>query len=58
MKNSGIGVIITDHNVRDTLQNIDRGYIIANGKILFSGSGYEISSDKNVNSVYLGGMTE
>ena len=54
MKNSGICVIITDHNVRDTLQNIDRGYIIANGKILYSGTGFAIATDKNVNSVYLG----
>ncbi|MBR1480268.1 MAG: LPS export ABC transporter ATP-binding protein, partial [Alphaproteobacteria bacterium] len=38
LKNSGIGVIITDHNVRETLQIIDRGYIIANGKILTEGT--------------------
>ena len=54
MRNSGIGVIITDHNVRDTLQNIDRGYIISDGRILYSGSGLEIATDKNVNNVYLG----
>lgn len=54
LKDSGIGIIITDHNVRETLQVIDRCYIIANGKILTSGTAAEIASDKNARKLYLG----
>lgn len=54
LKESGIGVIITDHNVRETLQVIDRCYIIANGQILTSGTADEITSDKNTRELYLG----
>jgi lipopolysaccharide export system ATP-binding protein len=54
LKQQGIGVIITDHNVRETLQIIDRGYIIANGKILTSGSSIEIMNDENAKQQYLG----
>ena len=54
LKNSGIGVIITDHNVRDTLQIIDRGYIIANGKILTEGTPDEIVSNQQAKQMYLG----
>ncbi|MBQ7524635.1 MAG: LPS export ABC transporter ATP-binding protein [Alphaproteobacteria bacterium] len=54
LKNSGIGVIITDHNVRETLQIIDRGYIIANGKILTEGTPDEIISDPQAKQMYLG----
>ncbi|MDR3224608.1 MAG: LPS export ABC transporter ATP-binding protein [Holosporales bacterium] len=54
LKNSGIGVIITDHNVRETLQVIDRGYIIAAGKILVSGTPEEIANDSTARTSYLG----
>lgn len=54
LKNSGIGVIITDHNVRETLQIIDRGYIIASGKILTEGTPDEIISDPQAKQMYLG----
>lgn len=54
LKNLNIGIIITDHNVRETLQVIDRGYIIANGKILTSGTPQEIANDKNARELYLG----
>lgn len=54
LKDSGIGVIITDHNVRETLQVIDRGYIIANGKILTTGTPKEIISDRKAKELYLG----
>ncbi|MDR1391158.1 MAG: LPS export ABC transporter ATP-binding protein [Holosporales bacterium] len=54
LKESGIGVIMTDHNVRDTLQVIDRGYIIVNGKILVSGTSKEIINDKKSKEFYLG----
>jgi len=54
LKNLNIGIIITDHNVRETLQVIDRGYIIANGKILASGTPLELANDKNAKELYLG----
>ncbi len=54
LKNLNIGIIITDHNVRETLQVIDRGYIIANGKILTSGTPYEIANNQNAKALYLG----
>lgn len=54
LKLSGIGVIITDHNVRETLQVIDRGYIIAGGKILTSGSAKEIAENPLAKEMYLG----
>ncbi len=54
LKKLNIGIIITDHNVRETLQVIDRGYIIANGKILTSGPPHEIANDQNAKTLYLG----
>ncbi len=54
LKNSGIGVIITDHNVRETLHVIDRGYIMANGQILISGSSEEMSTNERAKKLYLG----
>ena len=54
LKSSGIGVIVTDHNVRETLQVIDRGYIMANGKILVSGTSDEIADNEQARKMYLG----
>ncbi len=54
LKQRGLGVLITDHNVRDTLQIIDRAYILYNGKILTEGSPAEIVSNPAVRRVYLG----
>jgi lipopolysaccharide export system ATP-binding protein len=54
LKNSGIGVLITDHNVRETLEIVDRGYIIAHGQVIKTGTAEEIISDENVRRVYLG----
>ena len=54
LKSSGIGVIVTDHNVRETLQVIDRGYIMANGKILVSGTSDEIANNEQARKMYLG----
>jgi len=54
LKASGIGVIITDHNVRDALQVCDRAYIINNGKILEAGPPEKIVSSKEVRRLYLG----
>ena len=51
---TGIGVLITDHNVRDTLAIVDRGYIINVGKIFRAGSPVELSADAEVRRVYLG----
>lgn len=54
LKNRGIGVLITDHNVRDTLTMVDRGYIISEGKVLVSGTPKDISSHKKAKTIYLG----
>jgi lipopolysaccharide export system ATP-binding protein len=51
---SGIGVLITDHNVRETLNVTDRAYILKSGKIFRKGSPAELSSDPEVRRVYLG----
>jgi lipopolysaccharide export system ATP-binding protein len=52
----GIGVLITDHNVRETLELIDRAYIIYDGKVLTEGSPAEIVANEEVRRVYLGDM--
>lgn len=54
LKNRGIGVLITDHNVQETLQIVDRAYILHDGKILMSGTTDEVVQDENVRRVYLG----
>ena len=54
LKDKGIGVLITDHNVRDTLEVIDRAYIIHDGRVLMEGTPAEIVDDENVRRVYLG----
>ena len=54
LKEKGIGVLITDHNVRETLQITDRAYIIAQGKILKAGKPEELEQDETVRKVYLG----
>ena len=54
LKNRGIGVIITDHNVRETLSICDRAYIIKDGEILKEGAPEEIASDATVREIYLG----
>jgi lipopolysaccharide export system ATP-binding protein len=51
---SGIGVLITDHNVRETLSVTDRAYILKNGKIFRKGRPDELSNDAEVRRVYLG----
>ena len=48
LKNRGIGVLITDHNVQETLQIVDRAYILHDGKILMSGTTDEVIKDENV----------
>lgn len=54
LKDRGIGVLITDHNVRDTLKITDRGYIITEGKVLTQGSPDNILANKDVREKYLG----
>lgn len=49
-----IGIVITDHNVRETLNIVDRAYIMYDGKVLISGSADEIINDKKVRKLYLG----
>lgn len=54
LKNRGIGVLITDHNVQETLKIVDRAYILHDGKVLMSGTTEEVIKDENVRRVYLG----
>jgi len=54
LKRRDIGVLITDHNVRETLEIVDRAYIIYDGRVLFSGSPAELVADDNVRRLYLG----
>lgn len=54
LKKRGIGVLITDHNVRETLEIVDRAYILHDGKVLMSGTPAEVVQNDNVRRVYLG----
>ena len=54
LKERGIGVIMTDHNVRDTLKVCDRAYIISEGEILLAGKPGEIAASDRVREIYLG----
>ncbi|MGR3563390.1 MAG: LPS export ABC transporter ATP-binding protein [Heliomarina sp.] len=54
LKNRGIGVLITDHNVRETLEIVDRAYILHDGQVLMSGTPEEVVENENVRRVYLG----
>jgi lipopolysaccharide export system ATP-binding protein len=54
LKQSGIGILVTDHNVRETLQVTDRAYIINNGRIFRHGTPEALGNDPEVKRVYLG----
>jgi len=54
LKSRGIGILITDHNVRETLQITDRAYIMNEGRIFRAGSPGELATDEEVRRVYLG----
>ena len=54
LKNRGLGVLITDHNVRETLDIIDRAYILHNGSVLMEGTPDQIVKNEEVRKVYLG----
>ncbi|MEK6645844.1 MAG: LPS export ABC transporter ATP-binding protein [Candidatus Firestonebacteria bacterium] len=54
LKEKGIGVLITDHNVRETLSITDRAYIMYDGDIMLSGTSQELATDEKARAVYLG----
>ncbi len=54
LKNRGIGVLITDHNVHETLSIVDQAYILINGVIFKQGSAEELANDEEVKKMYLG----
>ena len=54
LRDRGIGVLITEHNVQETLKIVDRAYILHEGKLLMEGSPAEIVADEGVRRVYLG----
>jgi lipopolysaccharide export system ATP-binding protein len=54
LKDRGIGILITDHNVHETLSIVDRAYILIEGKIFRQGSSDELASDEKVRKLYLG----
>ncbi|MDH3776536.1 MAG: lipopolysaccharide ABC transporter ATP-binding protein, partial [Desulfobulbaceae bacterium] len=54
LKNKGLGVLISDHNVRETLSVCDYAYIISKGKIFTSGSAAEIVKNEEARKIYLG----
>jgi len=54
LKQQGIGVIVTDHNVRETLRIVDRAYLIHQGKVLAEGTGDFLIRDEQARKFYLG----
>ena len=54
LKTKNIGILITDHNVQETLSITDRAYLLFEGNILKSGTAEELASDEQVRKVYLG----
>ena len=54
LKAKRIGVLVTDHNVRETLQIVDRAYLIYEGQVLVSGTAHELASDERAREIYLG----
>lgn len=54
LKNKGIGILITDHNVHETLSIVDKGYILIEGKIFRQGTAEELATDPEVRKLYLG----
>jgi lipopolysaccharide export system ATP-binding protein len=54
LRNNGIGILLSDHNVRDSLSICDRAYVINNGTVLIEGSPEEVAEDRVVREVYLG----
>ncbi|GAB7203829.1 hypothetical protein OS21_03180 [Dickeya oryzae] len=54
MRDSGLGVLITDHNVRETLDVCERAYIVSQGQLIAHGSPMDILANEQVKRVYLG----
>lgn len=54
LKKQGLSILLTDHNVRETLSVTDRSYIMAEGKILISGTSEELATDEKAKEIYLG----
>ena len=54
LKAKGLGVLVTDHNVRETLSITDRAYLISDGKILISGTAQDLIDNPQARSIYLG----
>ena len=54
LKRRGLGVLLTDHNVRETLEITDRAYIMAEGRVLISGTARELTTDAKAREIYLG----
>ncbi len=54
LKARGLGILLTDHNVRETLEITDRAYIMAEGKILITGTAHELITDPRAREIYLG----
>jgi len=54
LRDRGLGILITDHNVRETLEIVDRAYILHDGKVLMSGTPNDVVQNENVRRVYLG----
>ncbi|MFH0772523.1 MAG: LPS export ABC transporter ATP-binding protein [Candidatus Omnitrophota bacterium] len=54
LKEKGLGILLTDHNVRETLSITDRSYIMAEGRVLISGTAEELISDHSARQIYLG----
>jgi lipopolysaccharide export system ATP-binding protein len=54
LKERGLGILLTDHNVRETLSITDRAYLIAEGKILISGTADDLLNSQQARQIYLG----
>ena len=54
LRNRGLGILLTDHNVRETLEITDRAYIMAEGKVLIAGTAHELITDARAREIYLG----
>jgi lipopolysaccharide export system ATP-binding protein len=54
MRARGLGVLITDHSVRETLNTVDRAYLMSEGRILISGTGEQLANDPMARKIYLG----
>jgi len=54
LKKKGLGILLTDHNVRETLSITDRAYLVADGRVLISGTAQDLINDPKAKKIYLG----